>query len=88
MKLDPKKTALTTGIFIGGWHLFWSLLVAVGLAQVLLDFILWAHFLQNPYVVAPFEFSRMIVLVVVTFLVGYVGGGMFAFLWNKLHHDK
>lgn len=88
MKLDPKKTALVTAIFIGGGHFFWSLIVASGLAQSLLDFILWVHFLQNPYVVAPFDIVRMLVLVAVTFAVGYIGGWIFAILWNKLHGEK
>jgi hypothetical protein len=42
--LSPGKTALAVGVFFGGWHVLWSLLVALNWAQSLYDFItLGAH---------------------------------------------
>ena len=84
-ELNTQKTALVVGLFIGGWHLIWSLLIATGLAQLLLDFVYWLHMLNNPFQVAPFNLTRAALLIVVTFVVGCAGGWFFALLWNKLH---
>jgi hypothetical protein len=42
-KLSGIKTALGVGCLSGVWHLVWSLLVAVGAAQTLLDWIYRVH---------------------------------------------
>ena len=85
MKLNEQKVALTVGLFVGGAHLAWSLLIATGLAQQLIDFVFWVHMLSNPYQVAQFNASTALLLVVVTFVVGCVGGYIFATLWNAVH---
>jgi len=85
MKLDPSKMALTLGVLIGGLHLGWSILVALGLAQPLLDFIFSIHMLANPYQVTGFDVTKAGILVVITFMVGYVVGYIFANVWNKVH---
>ncbi len=85
MKLNPGKVALTVGLLFGGFHLFWSILVALGLAQPLLDFIFGLHMLANPYQVTGFDVMKAGMLVVVTFVVGYGAGYIFANVWNKVH---
>ena len=85
MKLNPSKVALTLGVVIGGGHLVWSILVALGLAQGLLDFILGLHMIANPYQVTGFDVTKAGILVVVTFAVGYGMGYIFANVWNKVH---
>lgn len=85
MKLQEKQVAMAVGVFIGGWHVVWSLLVAAGLAQGWLDFIFGIHMINNPLVVAPFNISTTVLLIVVTFAVGYIVGWVFARLWNYLH---
>lgn len=85
MKLNPNKVALTTGVFLGGWHLAWSVLVAAGLAQPLLDFVFSLHMIANPYQVTGFDLTKAATLVVITFVVGYVVGYIFAHVWNKVH---
>ena len=44
--LSSTKTALAVGVFLGSWHVIWSLLVALNWAQPLYDFILWAHMIH------------------------------------------
>jgi NADH:ubiquinone oxidoreductase subunit 6 (subunit J) len=76
---------MVLGFFLGGAHFLWAILVAIGWGQVLLNFIFWLHMLSNPYQVAAFDFTAALLLVVVTFGVGYVVGWIFASLWNKVH---
>lgn len=85
MKLHTQKVALAVGIFVGGWHVVWSLLIMFGLAQPLLDFVFWMHMLTVPYHVTGFTLTQSITLIVVTFFMGYVGGWIFAGVWNYLH---
>ncbi len=85
MKLNPSKVALTVGVLLGGWHLVWSVLVALGLAQGLLDFIFSMHMIANPYQVTGFDITKALMLVVITFGVGYGVGYIFASVWNKIN---
>lgn len=85
MKLNNSKVALTVGVFVSGMHVLWSVLVAIGLAQPLLDFIFSIHMIANPYQVMIFSLTSAITLVIVTFVVGYVVGWVFAEVWNRLH---
>lgn len=87
MKLNPSKVALTLGVLIGGFHLGWSALVALGLAQGLLDFIFSVHMLANPYQVTGFDAMKAGTLIVITSAIGYVVGYIFATVWNKVHKN-
>lgn len=80
--LSPTKTALAVGVFLGGWHVIWSLFVALNWAQALYDFILWAHMIHLRLTVGPFDLVAATTLVVVTFLLGCVMGYVFALVWN------
>jgi len=84
-ELNANKVALTFGLFIGGWHLVWSLLIVIGWAQPLLDFIFWVHMIVNPYQVTGFVLTRSLILIIVTFVIGYIGGFVFAKVWNAAH---
>lgn len=83
--INKQKAAVTVGLFFSGWHIFWSLLVALGVAQALMDFILWAHMINIQFIVGPFNFTAALVLVTLTTVIGYVFGWILAFLWNWLH---
>jgi hypothetical protein len=88
-KLSGIKTALAVGCLSGVSHLLWSLVVAIGVAQTLLDWVYQVHFLNNPFHVADFNPATAALLVSITFVVGCVIGWFFAFLWNLLHRpDK
>lgn len=82
--LDKNKTGLIVGTFVGALHALWSIMVAVGLAQAYLDWILGLHFLDNPYMVAEFNLITAVMLVAVVFVCGYLAGYLFAFIWNTL----
>jgi hypothetical protein len=84
---NPNKVGLVIGALLGGWHLFWSLLVAVGWAQPFLDFIFWAHMIRSIYVVKAFEPIAALTLIVITSMIGYVFGCVGAVLWNRMHRQ-
>jgi hypothetical protein len=81
---NPNKAGLVLGALIGGWHLLWSLLVAIGWAQVVIDFVLWMHFIKPVYVVEDFSPGRALILIVVTAAVGYGFGACFGLAWNRV----
>lgn len=87
-KLDAHQIGMSFGVLVGLLHGFWSVLVFLGLAKPLLDFVYSIHFLSNPFEVASFSLSNAVILVIFTTAVGYVFGGIFAWIWNWLHEKK
>jgi len=85
MHVNPLKVGLVFGLFLALWHLCWAALVALGLAQKLLDFVFWMHFIAPPYHVEPFALPRAAILVLITFGVGLIGGFVGAIVWNVFH---
>ena len=83
MQINKNETGLTFGFLIGFLHLIWSLLVLLGMAQILLNFILNIHMISMPITVLPFNLIKALGLIAVTFVVGYVFGWLMAFFWNK-----
>jgi hypothetical protein len=59
-------------------------LVALGLAQPLIDFVLWMHFIKPVFAIEPFNPGRAGIVVIVTATLGYVVGYLFAQRWNSL----
>lgn len=85
MKLNEQKAALALGLFTGGLHLVWSILVMLGFAQTLINWSFSLHMLGNPFLVQPFSLNNALILIIVTFAVGYASGYLFALVWNKVH---
>lgn len=85
MRVDVQRLALVFGIVLAVWHATWALLVAVGLAQPLIDFVFWAHFLSPPYHVVPFEPLRALLLVGLTGVLGWAMGAVAGLTWNVFH---
>ena len=79
------QAGLVITLVLGGFHLIWAMIVASGLAQPLIDFIFWLHFIRPVYVIETFEPVRAAGLVLLTSIIGYVIGSVFALLWNRLH---
>ena len=84
-RINPNKAGLAVGALFGAWHLTWAVLVALGLAQPLIDFLFWIHFIKPIYVIEPFEIARATLLIAVTAGIGYIIGLVFALVWNRLH---
>jgi hypothetical protein len=84
MILSPWRTGAAFGAILGLWHLAWSAAVAFGVAQAILDFVLWIHFIDLPARIAPFSPGRAGILVATTAVIGFGLGWLFAVIWNGL----
>jgi hypothetical protein len=84
-QISPNRAGLVLGALLGGWHLLWSLLVALGVAQPLIDFLFWIHFIKPVYVIESFALGRAAILVLVTAGIGYLMGVAFGMIWNRVH---
>jgi hypothetical protein len=83
-RLSTITTGLVFGAMMGGMHLIWSLLVAAGWGQWIMNFIFWIYFIKPIDLIEPFESTRAIWLVVTTSIMGFMLGWAAARLWNRL----
>ena len=88
MKFDPMVVGLYTGLLLAAWHAIWALLVLLGWAKSLLDFVLGLHFLTNPYVVKSFSWANALMLIVFVFVVWFVLGYIATLAWNRMQKGK
>ncbi len=72
--------ALLSGLVLSAVHLLWLLCIAVSQkgAQWFLDWIMDLHHLQMSTIVLPFNLGKAVILVVLTFVVGYALGWLIA----------
>ena len=84
MKFNPNNVGLYCGLLIGFCELVWVIMIALGLAQGWLNFIFGLHFMSNPFQIRAFNMGTSIVLVIMTFVVGYVFGWVATWVWNKM----
>lgn len=81
-KLSEHQVGLAIGAFFGLMHAVWALVIYLGFAQTWLDFVLDLHFLENPFAVFVFDLQKAAILVMITAVIGYVAGFVFAKVWN------
>jgi len=74
--------ALTLGVFLSVAHIAWLFLVAIGAAKPFMDWALALHHVQLSYSIMPFDIVNAVILVVMTFVVGYVAGWIISALWG------
>lgn len=65
------------GFSLASLHVCWVLLIAVGWAQPVIDFIFKLHMLSSPFQVQPFELPLALGLIGITFLIGCFYGIVF-----------
>jgi hypothetical protein len=83
-RFRPSSVGLAFGLFTAIFHLAWAILVWLGVAQALIDFIFHLHMIKPPYTIEPFSLATATGLVVVTGCLGYAFGWLLAVLWNRL----
>ncbi len=81
------RAGLTLAVVLAGLHLIWVMLVAVGAAQPLLDFVFRIH-MEADAAVSEFAFGPAAMLLLVTAGVGYVSGAALAAIWNLLGYAE
>ena len=87
-QLNASKVGFAVGGALAIFHALWSLMVAIGLAQVYLDWIFKLHFLNFQYSINTFSFGNAIMLVIVTGIIGYVMGYIAGWCWNMAHRSS
>ncbi len=85
INLNAHKTGLAAGSFLALSHLSWILLVALKIAKPLMDWVLSLHFIAIDYDISSFALGPAVLLVLLTFGIGYAGGWIFSALWNAFH---
>ncbi|MBI2675504.1 MAG: hypothetical protein HYX24_03530 [Candidatus Aenigmarchaeota archaeon] len=81
-QINPKRAAMTVGIFAAVLHFLWAIIVASGTGQQLADWKLGLHFLSNPYTIASFNIVTAVALIAAAFVGGAVLGWALAAVWN------
>lgn len=82
--LSMANAAVAVGTVFAAWHITWVILVGVGWATEVLNFILELHFLKVDFKLSPYSAFTAFSLVVLTFCVGALLGAIFALVWNWL----
>ena len=85
--IHPAKAGLALGALFALWHFGWSLLVAAGWAQPVIDFVFWMHFIKPVYAIQAFSLVTALVLIGITAITGFVIGSVFGLLWNWIHKE-
>ncbi|WP_062310887.1 hypothetical protein [Polynucleobacter sinensis] len=74
------RTSIIGGICLSSLHFFWVILLAIGWAQPLMDFIFKLHMLNSPFQVQVFNPLLALGLLGATFLIGCFYGALFYFI--------
>lgn len=86
-KSEKNKIGLTLGILFACVHLVWAILVAAGVAQLAMDWILSLHMMTVSMTVTAFSLGNTIGLLIISFVFGYVIGWLFMYI-NELVGKK
>ena len=82
---NAHKVGLAIGAMLGLWHFCWTLLVALGLAQPLLNLVMLMHMIQPTNVIMPFSWIYALGLIVLSTFFGYAVGYVATLIWNYVH---
>jgi len=77
-----QKIALAVGKFCALLHLIWAVLVFAGVGQTVIDWIFPLHFIDSLYTVTSFSFVTALLLVVMSFVGGYLATLLFLAIWK------
>jgi len=82
MDINRNQAGIALGLLFGVWHALWEVAVAVGSADLLLDWLHGAHFISNPYTLSKISLGTALLGIIGAFVSGYVLGWVFALFWN------
>jgi len=83
-KLDKNQAGLMFGVFLALIHLVWAILVFAipALLQKFLDRIFNLHAIEPILKLTTMTIMNAVLLVIMTFISGYIFGFVFAWVWN------
>jgi len=81
-------SALIGGLCLASFHLCWVILVWLGFAQSLLDYIFKLHMLNTPFIVQPFNFLLASKLIAITFIIGAFYGVIFSIIKSLFYKQS
>ena len=85
---NKNRLGLTLGIFFAFLHFVWALCVALGIAQMYLDWIFPMHFIGNIFSIMDFNIGNAILLIVIAFIGGYICGWLVAWVYEWFQDKK
>ncbi|MBI2630219.1 hypothetical protein HYW76_03890 [Candidatus Pacearchaeota archaeon] len=88
--MNKNRTGLIIGILFAVIHAVWALCVAIASEslQQFMDWIFVLHSIEPVLRITAFSFMNSILLVIVTFIFGYILGWIFALIWNNIIKKK
>ena len=81
------KSMVVGAALLSSLHFAWLVLVYMGIAQMVMDFIFKIHMLNSPLQVQPFEWPYAILLITITFSVGALYGWLYSVI-QKLVNQR
>lgn len=83
-KVNKNKLGLVLGLFTALVHLVWSFFIAVmpGTFQKFINWVFVLHHITPIYVFLPFNALNALMLIILTFIGGYIFGWVFAAVLN------
>jgi hypothetical protein len=87
--MNKNKVGLVVGCFIGAVHFIWALAIWTLPAQMqsFLDWIFKLHGLSPVWTITSMNIVTLILLVLVTFIAGYLAGLVFAWFHDVIHKE-
>jgi len=82
-KISVKNAALSVGIFAAVLHFIGVILIVLTNGQ-LLNWKLSLHFIFIDFTMLSFNWLTFVLGIILAFVIGYVVGGLFALIWNKV----
>lgn len=79
------RTGLALGTFVGLIHLVWVLVLGLG-GSGFITWVMGMHFISEPITFLTFSWKGGLVLIVLSAVVGYVVGNVFAYIWNRVYN--
>ncbi len=86
-RIRPHSLGTSMAALLALGHSLWALLVWLGAAQWLLDFIFRLHMISPPFKIAGFAFANAAGLILFTACTGYLSGWVVAVIWNRFMRD-
>jgi len=81
------KSMVLGAALLSSLHFAWLVLVYMGIAQMVMDFIFKIHMLNSPLQVQPFEWPYAFLLITITFSVGALYGWLYSVI-QKLVNQR